>query len=170
MSDHLPSWHAVMLNKIPGERSVFIFELCDAIRMVRLALNSPRGQRACFLCVDAQAAFAALVKGLASSALGDLLTSLLWKAAARGSTLRRAEYVQTKSNDVDAPPTWRTSSFWNKRPDQSGEMPTAFVDAFSPWVPISREATVFNNEKINRPRITFPSAKICRRASLTGDF
>ena len=77
VSLHPPSWFVDMVKNIPGESPIFIFELCDAILLERLSLKWPRSKkRTCVLCVDNQAAVAALVKGSSSSALGTLLSSL----------------------------------------------------------------------------------------------
>ena len=147
---HLPSWFTTMVNKIPDESPIFIFELCDAMLMAFIALTWPKGKhRTCVLCVDNQAAVAALVRGSPCSTLGTLSATLFWNIAARGSTLRRAEYVHTKSNDAGAPSRWCTSRGGSACAYQSGGLPNAFSHACSSWESLRREATVFENEKIN---------------------
>ena len=150
VSPHLPSWFIDMVNNRPGESPIFIFELCAAVLMARLALEwTSDKQRTCVLCVGNQGAVAALVKGSSSSALGTLLASLFWNLSEKGPILWRIEYVHTKSNDADAPSRWCTSNFGESCAHHSGDVPTAFSVAFSSWDSLRREATVFNNGKIN---------------------
>ena len=147
---HLPSWFIDMVNNIPGESPIFIFELRDAILMACVALQWPNDKhRTCVLCVDNQAAVAALVKGSPSSTPGTLLASLFWNIAAQGETLWWVEYGRAKSNDSDAPSRWCNSISGSLCTYQAGELPNAFCNAFSPWESLRRDATVFNNEKIN---------------------
>ena len=157
VSTHLPSWFIVMVNNIPGESPIFIFELCDAILMACISLQWPNDkQRACAPRVDNQAAVAAMVKGSSSSTLVTLLASLFRNIAAQGTTLWRIEYVRTKSNDSDTPSRWCNSKRSRMRTYQAAVLPNAFRNAFSPWESVRRDDTVFNNEKINRFRYLFP--------------
>ena len=43
-SAHLPNWLIDMVNNVPCESPIFIFELCDSVLMVCLALKWPRGK------------------------------------------------------------------------------------------------------------------------------
>ena len=144
VSAHLPEWFMATVTALPGESPIFIYELCAAILTACLALNWSRDRhRTCVLCVDNQAAVAALVQGAPSSPLGALLESLFWNIAARGATLRWIEYVHAKPNDADATARLRTSRNGNRCAYQMGQIPSAFSEAFSSWESPHREATVF---------------------------
>ena len=66
-STRLSSWFIVMVNNIPGESPIVIFELCAAILMACIALQWPNGKHRTFvLRGDNQAAVAAFVKGSSS--------------------------------------------------------------------------------------------------------
>ena len=134
VSTHLPSWFSDMVDKIPGESPIFIYERCDAILTACLVLAWSRGkQRTCVLRVDNQVAVAALVKGSPSSTLGTLLASLFWNIAARWSALWWIEYVRAKSNDADAPSRRCTYRCGIARTYHSGDIPHAFSEALSSW-------------------------------------
>ena len=105
VSLHLPTWFAHLTGESPSESPIFPNERCAAVLMARVALSWPRDQsRSCVLCVDSQAAVAALVKGDSSSPLGTVLVCLFWSIAARGAALWRIEYAEEKSNIADPSP------------------------------------------------------------------
>ena len=126
-STRLPSWFIVMVNNIPGDSPIFIFELRAAILMACIVLQWPNDkQRTCVLCVDKQAAVAALVKGSSSSTLGTPMAPLCWNIAAPGGTLWWIEYVREKSNDADSPSRRCNSKGGILLTYQAGELDNAF--------------------------------------------
>ena len=130
------------VTSIPDESPISTYELCASMLMAGAATEWSRDrQRTFFLCVDNQAALAALVKGSSSAELGTLLASLFWPCVARGNTLWRIEYVRAKSDDADAPSLDCTVS-----PDKawklgSGVVPDSFRESIESREALRREAT-----------------------------
>ena len=120
--------------------------------MVRITLEWPRiKHRTCVLCVDNQAAVAALVKGSSASELGSLLTTLFWNLVAQGATTWWIEYVHAKSNYADHPSRLCPANKATTCATSIGDCPTAFRKAFESWDSLHREATAIktNERRLN---------------------
>ena len=71
---HLPVWCARMAQGAEGESSIYLFGICAAILTACVVSEaSLNTTRPCVLCIDNQAALAALVQGSAASDLGTVL-------------------------------------------------------------------------------------------------
>ena len=136
-----------MAELAEGESPIFLYELCAAILMVYVANEwNDATPRTCVLCVDNQAAVAALIKGSSSSDLAGVLVNLFWNVAARGNTRRWIEYVNTKSNTADYPSRLCAMPAETASHRTQGEAPRKFREAFTSWEALRREATLFGTK------------------------
>ena len=142
-STHLPKWFLELVNDLPNESPIFLFEMCAAILMVCCSSGwENKDARTCELRVGNKAAVEALVKGSSSPPAGALLANLFWTLATHGSIIWWIEYVHTKSNSADGPSRDCTALLGDGCSRNTGNVPQIFAHAFSPWEAIHREATI----------------------------
>lgn len=93
-----------MAHEADGDSAIYLFEICDAI-LTACAVRDPNTtvSRSCGLCIENQAALAALVKGANSSEFGAVLVGVSWGLDSLFPFQRRRKYASTKSNDPDEP-------------------------------------------------------------------
>ena len=94
--------------------------------------------RSCVLCIDNQAALAALVKGRTASEMGEVLVGVFWAFAAHASALWWVEYVQTESNDANPHRESVTNTPQRRARNAGGPIPEAFRNAFRPGMSYAR--------------------------------
>ena len=142
ISTRLPKWFLEMAFAADAESPIYLFELAATILTAcEVAYRSDGNHRTCVLCVDSKAAFATLVKGSSSSALGNVLVNLFWSLAARCPVVRRFEYVNTKSNAADPPSRVCDTPLGVDCARSSGEIPPEFSRLFPPRGVLRREST-----------------------------
>ena len=139
---HLPEWFVQLALTAEGESAIYLFELCAAIltacAVIELSLESTRS---CVLCIDNQAALAALIKGSASSELGTILVGVFWAVAARSPVQWWLEYVHTASNDADEPSRSCNAVAGHHCSREQGPIPKTFADCFQSWTALHSAST-----------------------------
>ena len=138
VSHRLPAWFCVMAENADVESGVYHYDLCAAINE-----RDEQTPRTCVLCVDNQAAVAALAKGSSSSALGAIVFNLFWNVAARGNTRWWVEYVHAKSNSADLPSRWCTIPERAECTAPDGRAPAISSETFESWRNLHLEAALF---------------------------
>ena len=145
---HLPPWFTDLVSTTPGESPIFTYELCAAILMVCISLDWPtNSHRTCVLCVDNQAAVAALVKGSSTSPIGTMLATLCWTLAARGTAMWRIDYVRAESNHADRPSRECDAPHGSTCSRSFGHCRPTFYRAFKSWEAFRKEATTVQQMK-----------------------
>ena len=139
---HLPEWFVSLAMTSDGESPIYLFEICAAILTACVVVESSlETTRSCVLCIDNQAALAALVKGSASSELGTVLVGVFWAIAARSPVQWWLEYVHTDSNDADAPSRECNATGVRTCCLSCGTLPLIFTKAFESWDSLRRAST-----------------------------
>ena len=145
ISTHLPSWFVEMTVAADAESPIYIYELAATVLTAcEAAYRSDGKPRTCVLCIDNQAALAALIKGSSSSTLGTILVNLFWSVAARCPVVWWFEYVNTKSNAADPPSRACDAPLGVDCKRSSGSIPPEFTRIFSSWSVLHRESTLTN--------------------------
>ena len=139
---HMPGRFVRMAEQADGESSIYLFEICAAILTVcAVDERSLGGSQSRVLCIDNQAALAALVKGPTSAELGTVAVGVFWNFASRPPAQRRVEYVNIKSNHPDEPPRSCDARDGAFRTRYEGRTPEAFSSAFLSWETRHRAST-----------------------------
>ena len=139
---HLPKWFVDLATNTEGGSAIYLFEICAAILAITVVSQfNTEPSRTCVLCIDNQAALAALVKGSTSSELGTILVGVFWAFAARSSVYWWMEYVHTDSNDADHPSRRCSADTAPQCLSNSGLTPDAFTRAFQSWEALHRAST-----------------------------
>ena len=146
VSLHLPTWFIDMTFGLEEESPIFISELAAAILAACLVILQNDGNaRTCVLCIDNNAALAALIKGSSSSELGTILVNLFWSMASRCPVLWRFEYVNTKADAADPPSRVCDAQLGLACTRATGAIPTEFTRIFSSWSALRRESILLPN-------------------------
>ena len=125
-----------------GEAPIYLFEICAAILTACVAVESSlETTRPCVLCIDNQAALAALIKGSASLELVTVLVGVFWAIAARSPAQWWLEYVHTDSDDADAPSRDCNAAGVRTCSLSSGTSPLDFAKTFESWGSMHRAST-----------------------------
>ena len=102
ITHHLPECVRTTATKAEGESPVYLYELCAAILLARIALSwGDASNRAVVLCVDNQAAVAALTMGSSAAEFDSVLVNAFWISGARPNAQWWIEYVPTAANLAD---------------------------------------------------------------------